>query len=80
MFKREGQMDLAICDFGLATYADEDKYLFVRCGTPGFVAPEIINIKDLSTKSSPISDVFSAGIIFHYLLFGFSMFEGKKYN
>jgi calcium-dependent protein kinase len=52
----------------------------VRCGTPGFVAPEIINIRDMSTKSEPISDVFSAGVIFHHLLFGTSIFEGKKYN
>jgi calcium-dependent protein kinase len=52
----------------------------VRCGTPGFVAPEIINIKDMSTRCDPISDVFSAGIIFHYLLLGCSAFEGKKYN
>jgi serine/threonine protein kinase len=28
-----------IIDFGLATVADEPKYLFVRCGTPGYVAP-----------------------------------------
>jgi len=80
MFRKGDSCDLAICDFGLATYADEEKYLFVRCGTPGFVAPEIINIRDMSTKSEPISDVFSAGIIFHYLIFGCSIFEGKKYN
>lgn len=80
MFRRDGNTDLAICDFGLATYADEESYLFVRCGTPGFVAPEIINIKDMSTKSDPISDVFSAGLIFHYLLFNCSVFSGKKYN
>lgn len=80
MFKKEKGWETAICDFGLATYADEEKYLFVRCGTPGFVAPEIINIRDMNTKSEPISDVFSAGVIFHYLLFGSSVFEGKKYN
>jgi serine/threonine protein kinase len=80
MFRKENSWDLAICDFGLATYAEEEKYLFVRCGTPGFVAPEIINIRDMNTKSDPISDVFSAGIIFHHLLFGCSIFEGKKYN
>lgn len=34
----------------------------------------------MTTKSEPISDVFSAGIIFHYLLFGHSVFPGKKYN
>jgi serine/threonine protein kinase len=80
MFKKDKCWETAICDFGLATYADEEKYLFVRCGTPGFVAPEIINIRDMSTKSDPISDVFSAGVIFHYLLLGCSVFEGKKYN
>ena len=80
MFKNPKSLELGICDFGLATYADEEKYLFVRCGTPGFVAPEIINIKNMETKSDPISDVFSAGIIFHYLLFGSSVFPGKKYN
>lgn len=80
MFRQEGSSEVALCDFGLATYADEGKYLFVRCGTPGFVAPEIINIKDMSTKSQPISDVFSVGVILHYLLLGYSVFEGKKYN
>jgi len=51
MFKKQDSLDLGICDFGLATYADEKAYLFVRCGTPGYVAPEIINIKDMSVKS-----------------------------
>ncbi len=80
MFRNQNSTDAVICDFGLATFADTDKYLFVRCGTPGFVSPEIINIKDMTTKSDPISDVFSAGLIFHYLLFGNSIFPGKKYN
>jgi serine/threonine protein kinase len=34
----------------------------------------------MSTKSDPISDVFSAGLIFHYLIFGRSIFDGKKYQ
>jgi serine/threonine protein kinase len=34
----------------------------------------------MSSKSQPISDIFSVGIIFHYLLFGCSVFQGKKYN
>jgi serine/threonine protein kinase len=80
MFRRNNSLEIAICDFGLATNADEDEYIFVRCGTPGFVAPEIINIKDLSHKSDPISDVFSAGVIFHHLLCNKSIFEGTRYN
>ena len=33
-----------IVDFGLATHADLEKYLFFRCGTPGYVSPEIIEL------------------------------------
>ncbi len=28
-----------IADYGLAEYVDQEKYLFTRCGTPGYVAP-----------------------------------------
>ena len=28
-----------IVDFGLATDCDDEKYIFNRCGTPGFVPP-----------------------------------------
>jgi serine/threonine protein kinase len=38
--------EIKIIDFNLATLADEPKYLFVRCGTAGYVAPEILKIKD----------------------------------
>jgi hypothetical protein len=33
----------------------------------------------MTIKSSPISDVFSVGLIMHYLLFKKSVFSGKKY-
>jgi calcium-dependent protein kinase len=67
-----------VIDFGLATVADDPNYLFVRCGTPGYVAPEIINIKDMSTKSQPISDVFSVGCILYYIIFTKHLFMGKN--
>ena len=80
LFRKEGDFDCVIADFGLATWADEPEYLFVRCGTPGYVAPEIVNIKDLKAKCDPICDMFSAGIILHILLTGKSPFPGKTYN
>ena len=52
----------------------------MRCGTPGYVAPEVINIKDMKTKYAPICDMFSLGLIFHLLLFGRSAFPGTTYN
>lgn len=69
-----------IADFGLAEFADAEDYLFVRCGTPGYVAPEVINIRDMKTKYQPICDIFSLGMIFHLLLFGRSVFKGKTNN
>ena len=69
-----------IADFGLSEFSDADEYLFVRCGTPGYVAPEVINIKDMKTKYDPICDMFSLGLIFHILLLGFSAFPGRTYN
>lgn len=31
---------LKVADFGLSTMASEYPYLYPKCGTPGFVAPE----------------------------------------
>lgn len=58
-----------ICDFGLATKADTPDYLYKRCGTPGFVAPEVVvaDSNDPNFRVEPSSDVFSIGVI-HYLL------------
>ena len=50
---------LKIADFGLSTkYTDID--FFRRCGTPGYVAPEVIANKNYSFPA----DVFSAGVVF----------------
>ncbi len=80
LFRAEGDWDCVIADFGLAEFSNIETYLFVRCGTPGYVAPEVINIKDMSTKYAPICDLYSLGLIFHILLFGKSAFPGKTYN
>ena len=39
LFKKEGDLDCVIADFGLAQFSHAEEYLFVRCGTPGYVAP-----------------------------------------
>lgn len=72
---------IVILDFGLATFCDEQEYIYTRCGTPGYVSPEIVNIKDMATaRCSTISDVFSAGVIFHILLMKRSPFRGRTFN
>lgn len=72
---------LKIVDFGLATVFDIPEYLFKRCGTPGFVAPEVINAPSkINIHYTPKCDVFSAGIILYILITDKSPFDGKSFK
>lgn len=72
---------MKIVDFGLATFIEEPHYIFVRCGTPGFVAPEILKIKDVETVRLGVeSDMFSLGAIYYHLIYGVPLFPGKNQN
>ena len=45
LLSEKNSLEPIIADFGLATFTNikiEDT-LFKRCGTPGFVAPEVLN-------------------------------------
>lgn len=39
LFRNKDSFDCVIVDYGLAEFSDVDEYLFVRCGTPAYVAP-----------------------------------------
>lgn len=84
ILKQKGELEentLKLVDFGLSSYCDMEEYLFKRCGTPGYVAPEIINSSSKeNVKFTPKVDVFSAGIIFYILLIGKSPFKGKSFQ
>ena len=60
---------MVIADFGLATYTNQKPYLYSRCGTPGFVAPEIINLRNPNAQYDSVCDVYSLGLIFYILYF-----------
>ena len=69
LFRKGGNLeeDVCIADLGLATMVDEEMYLYYRCGTPGFVAPEIINLKDEKAHYTQKCDIFSLGIIYRLM-------------
>ena len=50
-----------------STHYTNYRYLFPKCGTPGYVAPEIANLVDKSSKYDKVCDVFSSGVIFFKL-------------
>lgn len=45
---------------------------YKKCGTPGYVAPEIFKTKNYDQKI----DVFSLGVVYYILVFGKMPFEG----
>ena len=53
---------------GLAEYVKNEKFLYTRCGTPGYVAPEVLKIKSNDNQRyTQACDIFSLGTIFHIL-------------
>jgi len=73
--KSIAENQLVICDYGLSTFADET--LTAKCGTPGYIAPELLNeaMELSSLVLTPAVDMFSMGIIFYILLAGFNPFQ-----
>ena len=69
-------IDIGVVDLGFATHENDYNKLFKRCGTPGYVAPEILNDKHYDCKA----DVYSCGIIFYIILTGKIPFYGKSYK
>jgi len=68
-----------LVDFGLSSYCHADDYIYYRCGTPGYVAPEVARLEK-GQKISYACDIFSAGVIFHILLMAKPLFGGKKFE
>ena len=65
---------MKIADFGLATVITPGVKQTLRCGSPGYIAPEILNNLGYGTKA----DIFSAGVILCVMLTGVSPFHGKN--
>jgi len=63
LMSSSSETDFKIADFGLAAEWDVANELSQRCGSPGYVAPEILHKSVYSSKV----DVFSAGVILYIL-------------
>jgi len=58
-----------LIDFGLSVHLADENILFTKCGTPGFVAPEIYDQVQNASKIDydTTSDIFSLGVVFYYM-------------
>jgi serine/threonine protein kinase len=65
-----------LVDLGFATFQQDYKLLFSRCGTPGHVAPEVLNDKEYHTNA----DVYSLGIVLYMMVTKVNPFENSNYD
>jgi len=70
----EDDTDVKIADFGLSKIIDETKLMQTACGTPGYVAPEVLNAEGYDREV----DMWSIGVITYILLCGFPPFYSES--
>lgn len=72
--ENEYDIRVKIADFGLAKFIGELKFTNTLCGTPAYVAPEILNNhRNYSTKV----DIWLAGVLLYVCLCGFPPFSDE---
>lgn len=73
---KASELKVRLADFGMAGFMDPiTKKLHGRCGTPGYVAPDILNAKVHEGYSIHV-DLFSVGVVAYTLLCGYEPFYG----
>jgi len=70
----QNDTEVKIADFGLSKIIDKEKLMQTACGTPGYVAPEVLNAEGYDKEV----DMWSIGVITYILLCGFPPFYSES--
>jgi|GEM_PF-2700256 len=68
-----------LCDFGLGSFIPDDGLIQGRCGTPGYIAPEILRASAGQLYHFNV-DAYSVGVIGYMLFNGKEPFQGDDDN
>jgi MAP/microtubule affinity-regulating kinase len=69
--------NIKICDFGVGKQIHEGEILTDQCGTPAYIAPEILENKGYE---GPPVDVWSSGVVLYAMLGGTVPFQSNNLN
>jgi calcium/calmodulin-dependent protein kinase I len=77
---KESNADIKITDFGLSEIFDEGKPILMTraVGTPGYLAPEVLELLDNNIPYGKEVDLWGIGVILYILLCGFPPFYGDN--
>jgi serine/threonine protein kinase len=66
--------EVKIIDFGLATFISDQDHIYNKCGTVGYIAPEILNSSN-NCKLTVAADMYSLGIVLYNFISGTKAFK-----
>jgi serine/threonine-protein kinase CHEK2 len=72
-------LHVKLADFGLAKIIGEESFTTTLCGTPSYVAPEIL-ADSRNRKYTKAVDVWSLGVVLYICLCGFPPFSDELYS
>lgn len=81
LYTKAGGNDIKLIDFGYAGLWSGDKPLTGLCGTPDYVAPEVLTWYDDDEQGTPYgkgSDLWSMGVLLYVILSGCSPFSADE--
>ena len=68
---------IKICDFGVSKRINSNDIIFEQCGTPTYIAPEILKNKGYEGFKV---DIWSSGVVLYAMLSGTVPFKGNNIN
>ncbi|KAF2015890.1 lanosterol 14-alpha-demethylase [Aaosphaeria arxii CBS 175.79] len=73
------ELHVKLADFGLAKIIGEESFTTTLCGTPSYVAPEILEGSNHRRYTRAV-DVWSLGVVLYICLCGFPPFSDELYS